>query len=595
MIDLISLSLKNFMSFGNNTTVIRLQRPGTTLILGEDLDNTSNGQGANGVGKTVLINALAYGIYGKPISNISLDNLVNNINKKGMEVTVTFEVNNSFFMVKRVRKEKSYAAGNYMRFYKKIGSTDFTDEDEITRDSISNTNKIIQNAIGIPYELFCRIVVFSATHMPFLDLPIRHPTQACQTRIIEELFDLTSLTEKSEILRQQIKDNEQRLEIKEATVFQLKREHERHRKQIVTAKQRVLSWEHEHDNQLDELKSKLKKIAGVNITTERKAHIKLQKIEDEHNRILLETKTIDTTLRRLDRELKKKQKELVHLKDDKCPYCLQQFPDANEKIVDIKNEINKKSNQIEELEKEHTCSKDDINNLLVAKRQVQKSITIQNIDELLEIKNQAASIKGRLKELEGAINPFIDPVNELINMELDPINDDTIKTLRKVIEHQQFLNKLLTKKDSFVRKALLNKNIPFLNTKLQLYLTELGLPHTVEFTHELTAKISQFGRMMDFGNLSNGQRARVNLALSLAFRDVLQMLHAQINVCVFDEVLDIGLDTVGVQSAARLLKRKAREEKLSLYIISHRDEIDNAFDHRMIVQLSDGFSFISEE
>lgn len=123
----------------------------------------------------------------------------------------------------------------------------------------------------------------------------------------------------------------------------------------------------------------------------------------------------------------------------------------------------------------------------------------------------------------------------------------------------------------------------------------LGLSHQVEFTHEMTASISQFGRAMDFGNLSNGQRARVNIALSFAFRDVLQQLHERINICMLDEVLDVGLDGPGVTAAARMLKRKARDENLSLYIISHRDEIDSAFDRIMTVQLSEGFSTILED
>ena len=192
-------------------------------------------------------------------------------------------------------------------------------------------------------------------------------------------------------------------------------------------------------------------------------------------------------------------------------------------------------------------------------------------------------------------NPFIEPLEELEAVELDKLNMGMINGLNTYADHQRFLLKLLTKKDSFVRKALINKNIPFLNRRLSHYLMDLGLPHTVEFTHEMTAEISQFGRPLDFGNLSNGQRARVNLALSFAFRDVLQSLHEHINVCMLDEVLDVGLDAIGVQSAARMLKRKARDEKLSLYIISHRDEIDGAFDHTMTVQMSKGFSFIKEE
>ena len=120
------------------------------------------------------------------------------------------------------------------------------------------------------------------------------------------------------------------------------------------------------------------------------------------------------------------------------------------------------------------------------------------------------------------------------------------------------------------------------------------MPHVVEFTHELTAKITHFGREKDFGNLSNGQQARVNLALSLSFRDVLQNLHDHVNFCMFDEVLDVGLDYVGVKAAAEMLKRKAIEEKLCLFIISHKDELSNAFDRSITIELEKGFSYIND-
>ena len=226
---------------------------------------------------------------------------------------------------------------------------------------------------------------------------------------------------------------------------------------------------------------------------------------------------------------------------------------------------------------------------------VEGRITVSNIEELVEVKGKRHSITSRIRERKAEENPHAEPLEELEAIELDQIDYSEVNKLTTTIEHQQFLYKLLTKKDSFVRKSLLNKNIPYLNTRLRHYLSELGLPHTVEFTHEMTAAISQFGQLLDFGNLSNGQRARVNFALSLAFRDVLQSMHGSFNVCIFDEVLDVGLDSVGVQAAAKLLKRKGRDEVVALFIISHRDEIENAFDQSMTIQMSKGFSYIKDE
>jgi len=595
MIRFTSLTLRNFMSFGNQTTVIQLDRPGTTLIVGEDLDNTSNGQGANGVGKTTIVNALAYAAYDKPVSSISKDNLVNNINKKNMEVTVTFEKNGMFYMIRRVRKSKSYAAGNYVELYEKVGSPDFTKEDEITPDSVGNTNRKIVDIIGIPYDLFVRIVVFSATHVPFLDLPVRHVTAANQTGIVEELFDITTLSEKAELLKSQIKLSEQDVKTKKTRIVSLEKEHLRHTEQIKSAKRRVIAWENTNTKDIENLETKLQKVANVDIEGQRKLHDKLLKVEQELNASLEAQRKIEKGITSSATEQATIEEELEHLRDQKCPYCLQKYEDAEQKINEKAQLVEDSIKLIEELSIGLDTMDAQVSKLTKKYKLTKNKITVANLEELLEIKNQSATIATKLEELKNATNPFIEALDELEEMQLDVIDYDEVNELTKHIDHQKFLLKLLTKKDSFVRKVLLNKNIPFLNSRLQQYLTDLGLPHTVEFTHQLTAEISQFGRPMDFGNLSNGQRARVNIALSFAFRDVLQNLHTQINICLLDEVLDVGLDAVGVQSAARMLKRKARDEKLSLYIISHRDEIDSAFEKTMTVQMTKGFSYIKED
>jgi len=213
---------------------------------------------------------------------------------------------------------------------------------------------------------------------------------------------------------------------------------------------------------------------------------------------------------------------------------------------------------------------------------------------LLQIKSQSDTIEAHLETAKTAANPHIESWNELTNTVLEVIDYEEINKINRELEHQKLLLKLLTKRDSFVRKELLNKSIPYLNSRLQYYLSELGLRHKVEFTHEMTANISQFGRSLDFGNLSAGQRARVNLALSLAFSDVLQQLHAKINIQMLDEVLDIGLDAIGIQLAAKLLKKIAKDEGTSMYIISHRDEVDGIFDHKMVIQMIKGFSYIKD-
>jgi DNA repair exonuclease SbcCD ATPase subunit len=579
------VTIRNFLSYGNNTTLVQLDEVGTTLIVGEDLDNTTNGQGANGVGKSSIINALAYAVYDRPVSNISKDNLVNNINKKNMEVSTNFTaINGKNYTVKRARKTKVGAAGNTVHI--------FEDGKDITPDSVSHANELIVKVIGIPYELFVRIVVFSASHTPFLDLPTASHYAANQKDIIEELFGLTVLTSKAELLKAMIKDTDGRLVTNQAKIATLEKEHERYKMQLDSAKKRVLNWEGSNQDTIEGLESKLEAINGVDIEGQQVLYTQAKEIKKQKNECDEQNKQVMRLVQPLRNEFAQLTQELDHLRDATCPYCKQEFVGSADKAVDLELKMRGITLTIGEHNEQLKIYNDNYIELDLEHEEIRSKITVANIEELAAIKNQSVTFADKITELKEAINPYLEPLDELMSMPVEPINYDEINKITKEADHQKFLLKLLTKKDSFVRKALLNKNIPYLNQKLTHYLTVLGLPHKVEFTHEMTASISQFGHELDFGNLSAGQRARVNLALSFAFRDVLQSIHTKINVCMLDEALDHGLDSVGVQSAVKLLKKKAREEELCMFVITHRGEVDSAFDYTLTVQLKGGFSYI---
>jgi DNA repair exonuclease SbcCD ATPase subunit len=582
------------MSYGNNTTIVDFNNTGTTLIIGEDLDNTTNGQGGNGVGKTSIMNALTFAVYDRPISKIKADELVNNINKKHMEVSVTFKKGDWFYKIVRARKMKAGAAGNYVKLYERYGDADFDNSDEKTLDSIINTDKRIEDIMGMTYDMFVRIVVISANHTPFLDLPVSHPTQANQTDFVERLFDLVILSEKAAVLKDSIKATEETLKISKLKMEHLGKESQRLAEQIKSAKTRVINWERNNEDTITSLEMKLAAIAGVDFDNERRLHDELELLDAEVTSIINKQHDLEKSIKQYSKIKQDMERDLLHLNDDRCPYCLQQYQHAESKISECESSLLIAQTKLNS----YTAELVNIDAIAVTKIEdklrIKKQITVTNLEELVDIRNQSNVIREKIEDLKNATNPFIEPLEELEGIVIEEVNYDEINRLVKYIDHQQFLVKLLTKKDSFVRKAFLNKNLPFLNNRLQLYLSQLGLTHKVEFNHEMTAEITQFGRSLGFGNLSNGQRARVNIALSMAFRDVLQKLHTPINICLLDEVLDVGLDPVGVQSAARMLKRKARDEQLCMFIVSHRDEVESSFDRTMVVQMIKGFSYIKD-
>ena len=579
--------MQNFMQYGAIPTTVQLDRPGTTFIAGEDLDNTVGGTGSNGVGKTTLLDALVYCLYDRPISNISKDNLINWINKKNMMVSVDFDKNKDNYVIVRCRKMKAGAAGNYTHIYE--------NGVDITPAGAEHINEEIVKILGIPYELFVRIVAFSAIHIPFFDLKVRHPSEANQTDIIEELFNLKTLSAKAESLRLVIKDSELSMKTQLERHNQLDKELERHTKQVQSAQRRVDDWTLSHDAEIGRVHHQIANLKQIDVAQQKIILTELEKLEEQVEATMTDKEHWDNIKIESNKVITEKKHEIKHLDGGKCPYCKQGFEVSQTKRDAIDTTLESALEQLKEANEKVKIVDTTLRQLSSEYKRTKANLTVRNLEELLQLDNSIKQLENKLVELERSINPYTEALNELNAVVLDKKDMTVLNKIKTNLDHQTFLLKLLTKKDSFVRKALLNKNIPYLNKRLQSYLAELGLNFSVEFTHEMTANITQFGHQADFGNLSNGKKSRVNLALSFAFRDVLQSMHDHVNICLLDEVLDVGLDDIGVQAAAKMLKRKARDEKLALYIISHRNELNSAFDRKMIVQLSEGFSSIRYE
>lgn len=638
----LTLTLRNFMSFGNNITVIPLNRIGSTFIEGVNLDNTGDGLQSNGTGKSTILNGLVYALYDKPVSDIRLDNMVNNINGKHMEVTLEFIKNGVNYKIKRERKMKAGASGNNSYLY--INGEDKTKAGKV--------NEQILEIIGISYDLFVRIVVFTASLESFLKLKSSE-----QTSFVEELFGITTLSSKAENLKKLIKDTEQDIQLQKSKISSLEKEHERHLQQIENVKNRVLNWETTQSKIKIDTEQKLTNteleyaqkiesatvdlnwaIANLNnldtsvsfdeLRTNRATldNLLVGKRECNSNiqQLINSSSKLESQIKSNTDIIKKSTNELTKLQSNTCPYCNQEYKETITKIDEIEKNIKVLTSTNLELEDELGLIETELNTLTNQLIDINNSVTIvehvpsyeqianmerepekrqqkveqltQKLFELEQPNNPYNSLidthKQSIIDLEDELNPYVEVYDELSLEVLEEIDYTKINELSDEIEHQRLLLKLLTKKDSFIRKAILNKSIPFLNSRLQHYLHHMGLQHKIEFNHELSVDITLMGRALSFGNFSAGQSARVNFALSLAFRDLLQSSTATINIWMLDEILDIGLDTVGVQAAVSLVRKKAKDEQSALYLISHRDECYGLFDNKIQIQMVKGFSYV---
>jgi DNA repair exonuclease SbcCD ATPase subunit len=271
---------------------------------------------------------------------------------------------------------------------------------------------------------------------------------------------------------------------------------------------------------------------------------------------------------------------------------LQQFADAGAKIAELEKQEEALIAEIDELKKEFEETDANLKAAEELEKQIKESIEHPNLDALLKIRTDAEVLRDKLKQTEASTNPHLEAFEALLTESVKETNTKKLDELKTLLEHQQFMLKLLTDKNSFLRRSIINETIPFLNDRLNYYTSELGLPHLVNFADDMSCTVSEYGRELDFGNLSNGEKKRVNIAMSLAFRDVLHHLHGRAN-CMFIDELDGGaLDLPGVDSIIRVLKKKSRDDNLAIWIISHRPEMGGRFDTEITVRKENGFSSI---
>ena len=210
--------------------------------------------------------------------------------------------------------------------------------------------------------------------------------------------------------------------------------------------------------------------------------------------------------------------------------------------------------------------------------------------EAIKHSSQVANILNQIDNKAQETDPYAEQVSEMETQALQSIDFEVINKLTRTMEHQKFLLDLLTSKDSFVRKKIIDQNLSYLNSRLTHYLDKIGLPHQVIFKNDLQVEITELGRELDFDNLSRGERNRLILGLSFAFRDVWESLYSPVNTLFIDELIDSGLDTMGVENSLAILKDMCRRRQKSIWLVSHREELAGRVPNVLKVVKENGFT-----
>ena len=587
MIKIKNLTVRNFMSVGNQTQAIDFDKGQLTLVLGENLDLGGDDSGArNGTGKTTIINGLSYAIYGQALTNIKKDNLINKINGKGMLVTVTLEKNGVEYHIERGRKP------NLLKFSINGHEQELKDLDESQGDS-RETQKAIEEMFGLSHEMFKHLVALNTYTEPFLSMKA-----ADQRSIIEQLLGITQLSEKAENLKEQIRITKDAIATENTKIETIKISNQKIQESIDALERKKKMWEDTHEKSLETLRKSIEYLLAIDIDVEisnQRALVTWNQNKKERDNLTALIAKATAALEKEQRLYEKLVRELQLLKDHKCHACGQDIHDEKHDSM-----VSSKAKQVDESAvavKEHT---DELATLqealdLIGDIGVCPEVTYDSLEEALNHKNTLDGLEKDLLVKDAETNPYTEQIEELKKTAVQAIDWEQLNELVRVKEHQEFLHKLLTNKDSFIRKRIIDQNLAFLNQRLTYYLDKIGLPHLVEFQNDLSVIITQLGQDLDFDNLSRGERNRLILSMSWAFRDVWENLYHPINLLFIDELVDSGMDASGVETSIAVLKKMTRERNKNVFLISHRDDLTNRVNQVLKVVKENGFTSYSND
>lgn len=583
MITIKNIAIKNFMSVGNVTQSINFVDKDLVLVLGENLDMGGN-DSRNGVGKSTIVNALSYAIYGSALTSIRKDNLINKTNAKNMVVTLEFEKDGIEYLIERGRRPNKFA------FMIAGTEVDADDADEAQGDS-RITQQTLEREIGLSHHMFKNIVALNTYSEPFLAMKA-----ADQRDIIEQLLGITKLSEKAEILKEKLRQTKDRIKEEEFRIDAVKGTNKRIEDNVSSLRIKKVAWDKSQATLIADTEAAIAVLEGINIEDEIESHKILAVIKEANAAkatIDVAIRTAKVKINELQTKLTKAENNLVTVDGQVCHTCGQDLQDEAHQtlMATIVERITRTEEELETNRRGLTKAVAEAACIVVDA----EPITFYgDLESAYDHRSSLESLQTTLEAESTRENHFIEQIRSLEETGIQAIDYTKMNDYTSLRDHQIFLLQLLTSKDSFIRRKIINQNLAYLNARLEHYLDLNGLPHKVKFQSDLSVEIREHGRDLDFDNLSRGERTRLILGLSWSFRDVYESLNTQINLLFIDELIDNGLDIAGVESSLAILKHMVRESSRNIFLISHKDELVGRVGSVLTVVKEGGFTSFTD-
>jgi DNA repair exonuclease SbcCD ATPase subunit len=543
-----TLKFKNFLSTGNYFTEINLCRNTNTLVVG-----------SNGAGKSTMLDALCFVLFGKAFRNINKPQLVNSINQKDCLVECEFSIGSKDFRIVRGMKP------NIFEIYI---DGDLLNQDAASKDYQEHLEKVI---LKLNYKSFTQIVILgSASFTPFMQL-----SAADRRAIIEDLLDIQIFSTMNNVLKEKISNNKDELQIvrnsieKKEALLELQQEHvnklQQNNTDLIDKKQQEIDATQKQINDLQQV--------GIELS---------EKVLSLQNSILDKDTTENTSKKLFQYETKIETNLSKHKKDkdffclnDSCPTCKQVIQEGfkQDQIKTLEEKEDQLKKGLEQISFQIKTTQDRLKEINSVSKEVQ-DLQIQTASNSMSINQSMKYIQKLKKEIESLKNDTKDIEEDefklkAIQQEI-AVLEETKKTL---IEDKNYLETAsILLKDTGIKTKIIKQYLPIINKLVNKNLSSLDF--FVNFNLDESFKETIKSRHRDefsYASFSEGEKQRIDMALMLTWRAVAKLKNsANTNLLILDEVFDSSLDTNGTEYLMQILHML---EDVNLFVISHKGDI----------------------
>ena len=530
---------------------------------------------------TTVPNALSYALYNKPVSKIKTARLPNTTNKKNMFVRVDFKKDGRKYYIERGMKPDIF------KFVEVLENEEKDRND--TQGTKNDTQVNIEKILGMSHDLFTMLVTVNTINDCFMRKPLSK-----QRDIIEEILNISELTRKAKILSEyRIKESKSEIDKEKVRIEAHITMKQRAEHQLSQAKKQFEQWNIQYEKKLVDLYTKLDTYQQINIDDEIKLHTENELITEQQRRRRELINEINSTSKLVDQGTKRLTEintMLTSFSENKCPTCEQEIPDESHKDHESKL-ITEATEYFEVLE----ISENSLNELKVELESIPDNdlhrTSYRNINDAYNHQHAMNNISENITALESETNPHQETVDSAEKLLDDSkVDYETLEGLEKRLNHQLFLQKMLTGRDSFIRKRIIDISLPVLNQNIEKYLRSTNIRHEMKFQSDLTLEIFKSGNEYDFDQLSRGEQNWAIISLNLAMRDLYEDLSGTVNLLFVDELIDFGLDLGQSIDAFAILKGMTRDREKSVSLITHREELFEKADDILYTTMENDFT-----